>query len=59
MTNKPQHSQATRLQLQLNLNTATHQLPHQGDPQSTGPVPCQFQKQKSNITFNTTGSFKG
>ena len=53
MTNKPeQPSQATRLQFQLNLNTPTHQLPLQGDPQSRSPMPCQFLKQLSNITLN-------
>ena len=32
MNNKPQQpSQATRLQLQLNLITPTHQISHQGD----------------------------
>ena len=48
MNKKPQKpSQATRLQLELSLNTPTHQLlhPHQDDPQSRGPVPCQLLKQ--------------
>ena len=52
MTNNPQQpSQATRLQLQLNLNTPTHQLPLQGNPQSRSPMSCQFLEQ-SNITLN-------
>ena len=43
MTNKPeQPSQATRLQFQLNLNTPTHQLPLQGDPQSRSPIRVNF-----------------
>ena len=46
MTRKfQQPSQATRVQLQLNLNTATHQLPLKGDAQSRSPMPCQFLKQ--------------
>ena len=43
MNKKPQKpSQATRLQLELSLNTPTHQLPH---PHQDGPVPCQLLKQ--------------
>ena len=46
MTSKSQQPlQATRLQLQLNLNTSTHQLPLKGGPQSRSPMPSQFLKQ--------------
>ena len=40
MNNKPQQpSQATRLQLQLNLITPTHQISHQGDGGGAPPPP--------------------
>ena len=62
MTNKPeQPSQATRLQFQLNLNTPTHQLPLQGDPQSRSPIRVNFWNnyQISHLTGLATPGCRG
>ena len=48
MNNKPQQpSQATRLQLQLNLITPTHQISHQGDAPPPSPFPYQKQRKET------------
>ena len=47
MNNKPQQpSQATRLQLQLNLITPTHQISHQGDAPPLPPLHLFHSKNK-------------
>ena len=55
MNNKPQHpSQATRLQLQLNLIPPTHQISHQGD----APPPFTFSIAKTKKGNKGKKSFK-
>ena len=56
MNNKPQQpSQATRLQLQLNLITPTHQISHQGD---APPPPFTFSIAKTKKGNKGKKSFK-
>ena len=56
MNNKPQQpSQATRLQLQLNLITPTHQISHQGD----APPPLHLFPSKNKERKQRKKEFQG